>query len=90
MRPIVACCYSFMNDCSNVKDSQQVLDELKALVLPPNARDLPHWADSKFSGQEANLNPASRHRPSLETHEELFPASWVSRRSASGSICGCK
>eukprot|EP00956_Cyclotella_meneghiniana_P016829 scaffold26896_cov44-Cyclotella_meneghiniana.AAC.5 len=44
--------------------------------------DLPHWADSKFSGQEANLNPASRHRPSLETHEELFPASWVSRRSA--------
>eukprot|EP00956_Cyclotella_meneghiniana_P031791 scaffold84846_cov72-Cyclotella_meneghiniana.AAC.4 len=38
--------------------------------------DLPHWADSKFSGHEANLNPASRHRPSLETHEELFPASW--------------
>eukprot|EP00956_Cyclotella_meneghiniana_P016944 scaffold27275_cov47-Cyclotella_meneghiniana.AAC.2 len=54
MRPIVACCYSFMNDWSKqwldywfqqlkhlipsyVKDSQQVLDELKALVLPPNA-----------------------------------------------------
>ena len=39
-------------------------DLLKQLYKPETAflivklEDLPHWADSKFSGQEANLNPA--------------------------------
>ena len=54
MRPIVACCGTFMNDWSQwldywlqqlkssvptyVKDSQQVLDEVKTLNLPPTAK----------------------------------------------------
>eukprot|EP00956_Cyclotella_meneghiniana_P015107 scaffold22917_cov55-Cyclotella_meneghiniana.AAC.3 len=65
MRPIVACCYSFMNDWSKwldfwfqqlkhlipsyVKDSQQVLDELKALILPPNARVFTGDANSMYN-----------------------------------------